>query len=127
MNLKGLLSDFDSVTVVLNFGTPKGYYEVRQYVDNFAATRGLFDSSETSMTAFHSTRRKPPKCFKCGKMGDGAKVCHIRETRTCFNCGQKKHLASTCRKGQHEISSGGCGNLDEGFLAAVCNANSSRS
>ena len=107
-------------------------------------------------------------------MGHRAKDCHSRYTRTCFNCGQKGHLASSCRKGQQKSSSGGCGSgqssnhssadffsfgafragcydkgsiellidsgcngfmiknkdgglLDEGFLADVCNAISSRS
>ena len=175
MILKGLPSDFDSFVAVLNFGTAKRYYEMKQDLVNFAATRGLCVSSETSMTAFHSTVRKPPKCFKCGKMGHRAEDCHSRETRTCFNCGQKGHLASSCRKGQQKSSSGGYGSaqssnhssadffsfgdfragcydkgsiellidsgcndfmiknkelfsdLDEGFLADVCNANSSRS
>ena len=96
-------------------------------------------------------------------MGHRAKDCHSRETRGCFNCGQKGHLASSCKKGQQRSSSGGCGSgqssnhssadffsfdmgnfdsgcnclmiknrqlfsdLDEGFLADVCNAYSSRS
>ena len=175
MILKGLPSDFDSVVAVLNFGTAKGYYEIKQDLVNFAATRGLCVSSETLMTAFHSAGRKPPKCFKGGKMGHRAKDCHSREMRTCFNCGQKGHLASSCRKEQQKSSSGGCASgqstnhpsadffsfgtfrsgcydkgsiellidsgcngfiiknkelfsdLDEGFLADACNANSSRS
>ena len=53
MILKGLPSDFDSVVAVLNFGTAKEYYEMKQDLVNFAATRGLCVSSETSMTAFH--------------------------------------------------------------------------
>ena len=89
MILKGLPSVFDSVVAVLNFDTAKGYYDMKQDLVNFAATRGLCVSSETSMTAFHSAGKKPPKCFKCGKMGHRAKDCHSRETRTCFNCGQK--------------------------------------
>ena len=175
MILKGLPSDFDSVVAVFNFGTAKRYYEMKQHLINFATTRGLSVSSETSMTAFHSAGRKPPKCFKCGKMGPRFKDCHSRETRTCFNCGQKGHLASSCRKVQQKSSSGGCGSgqssnhssanffslgafragcydkgsiellinsgcngimiktkelfsdLDESFLADVCNGNSSRS
>ena len=100
MILKDLPSDFDRVVAVLNFDTAKGYYEMKQDFVNFAATRGLCVPSETSMTTFHSAGRKPPKCFKCGKMGHRAKDCHSRETRTCFNCGQKGRLASSCRKGQ---------------------------
>ena len=111
MILKGLPSDFDSVVAVLNFDKAKGYYEMKQDLVNFAATSSLCVSSETSMTAFHSAGRKPPKCFKCGKMGHRAKDCHSRETRTCFNCGQKGHLASPCRKGQQRSSSGGCGSV----------------
>ena len=107
-------------------------------------------------------------------MRQRAKDCHSRETRTCFNCVQKGHLAPSCRMGQLRSSSGGCGSghssnhssnffsfgafragcydkgttelsfdsgcngfniknkelfsdLDEGFLADVCNAKSSRS
>ena len=107
-------------------------------------------------------------------MGHRAKDLHSRVTRTCFNCGQKGHLTSSCRKGQQKSSSGGCASgqssnhssadfsfgafragrydkesiellidsgcncfmiknkelfsdLDEGFRADVCNANSSRS
>ena len=41
MILKGLPSDFESVVAVLNFGTAKGYYEMKQDLVNFAATRGL--------------------------------------------------------------------------------------
>ena len=106
MILKGLPSDFGSVVAVLNFATAKGYYEMKQELVNFAATRGLCVSSEISMTDFHSAGRKPPKCFKCGKMGHRAKDCHSRETRTCFNCCHKGHLSSTCRKGQQRSSSG---------------------
>ena len=108
MILKGFSSDFDSLVAVLIFGTAKGYYDMEQYLVNFAATRGLCVSSETSMTAFHSAGRKPPKCFKCGMMGHRAKDCHSRETRTCLNCVQKLHLASSYRKGQQRTSSGGC-------------------
>ena len=32
MILKGLPSDFDSVVAVVNFGTAKGYYEMKQEV-----------------------------------------------------------------------------------------------
>ena len=39
MILKGLPSDFDSVVAVLNFGTAKGYYEMKQDMVNFAAIR----------------------------------------------------------------------------------------
>ena len=108
-------------------------------------------------------------------MGHRPKDCHSREMRICFNCGQKGHLASHCRKGQQRSSSGGCGSvqpsnhssadffrfgafrtgcydkgsielligsgcngfmiknkelfsdLDEDFLADLCNANTSRS
>ena len=109
MILKSLPSDFNSVVAVLNFGTAKGYYEMKQDLVNFAATRGLCFASETSTTAFHSVGRKPSKCFKCGKTGYRAKDCHRRKTRTCFNCGQKGHLASSYRKGQQRSSSGGCG------------------
>ena len=79
---------------------------MKQYLVNFAATRGLCVSLEISMTAFHSTGRKPPKC---GKMGHRGKDCQSRETRTCSNCGHKGHLASTCRKGQQMSSRGECG------------------
>ena len=175
MILKCLPSDFGSVVAVLNLGTAKGYYEMKQDLVNFEASRGLCVSSKISMTAFHSAGRKPPKFSKCGKMGHRAKDCHSPETRTCFNCGQKGHLASSCRKGQQRSSSGGCGSvqssnhssaeffsfgdlwagcydkgrvellidsdcngfmlknkklfsdLDEVFLADLCNANSSRS
>ena len=39
MILKGLPSVLDSVVAVLNFGTAKGYYEMKQDLVNFAATR----------------------------------------------------------------------------------------
>ena len=50
MILKGLPSDFDSVVAVLNFGTAKGYFEMKQNLVNFAASRGLCVSNEPSMT-----------------------------------------------------------------------------
>ena len=46
MILKVLPSDFESVVAVVNFGTAKGYYEMKQVLVNFAATRGLCVSSE---------------------------------------------------------------------------------
>ena len=58
------------------------------------------------MTAFHSDGSKP---IKCGKMGYRAKDWHSRETKTCFICGQKGHLASSGRNGQQKSSTGGCG------------------
>ena len=45
MILKGLPSDFNSVVAVLNFGTAKRYYQMKQDFVNFAATRGLCLSS----------------------------------------------------------------------------------
>ena len=106
MILKGLPRDCDSVVAVLNFGTAKGFYEMKQDLVNNAATRGLCVSSETSMTAFHSDGSNP---IKCGKMGYRAKDWHSRETKTCFICGQKGHLASSGRNGQQKSSTGGCG------------------
>ena len=171
MILKGLPSDFDSVVAVLNFGTAKGYYEMKQDLVNFAATRGLCVSSETSMTAFHSAGRKPSKCLKCGKMGTRAKDCHSRErglASTVVRRGIWLQLAGrdskraqvedvarvnpaadffsfgAFRAGCYDKGSiellidSGCNgfmiknkelfsDLDEGFLADVCSANSSRS
>ena len=103
--LKDVLRDFDSVVSVLNFGTEKWYYEMKQDLVNLAATRGLCVSSETSIRAFRSAGRKPI-VLQEWKMGHRAKACHSQETRTCFNCGQKRHLAPSCRKWH---PNGGCG------------------
>ena len=54
----------------------KVYYEIKQNLGNFAATRCFCFSSETSMTVFHFAGRKPPKCFKCGKMSHSVKHWH---------------------------------------------------
>ena len=64
--LKGLPSDFDSVVAVLNFGTAKGNYEMKQDLVNFAATRGLCVSSET---AFHSALEEASKVLQVLKDG----------------------------------------------------------
>ena len=87
----------------------QGHYEMKQDLVNFASSRGLCVSSETSMTAFHSAGRKSPKRLKCEKTGHRAKDSHSRETRTCFKRGQKGHLASSCRNGGQRSSIGGCG------------------
>ena len=149
----------------------EGYYEMLRNLVKFAETRGMVDSSEILMTAFHAAGKK----LQCGKKGHRAQDCHSRETRACFNYGQRGHLATCCRKVQQRSSSGGCGSglssnnfsavfvsfgvfragrcckgsielindsgcksfmlknmeffceLDEDFLADVCNANSNRS
>ena len=95
MTLKGLPSDFDSVVAVLIFGRAKGRNEaglgqLRSNQGSLCFQRDMDDSISLS-------REEASKMLQVWKDGNRAKDSHSRETRTCFNCGHKGHLASSWR------------------------------
>ena len=69
MILKGLPSDFDSVVAVLNFGTAKRYYEMKQDLVKLRSNQGSLGFQRDIDDSLSRSREEASKVLQVGKDG----------------------------------------------------------